>query len=65
MMDVKRGRVELERGKVKGILDGFGEVLWAHLEEEVQILGAVSAGCCCCVVREMWGRRVRANCVKN
>ena len=44
MMDVKRGRVELERGKVKGILDGFGEVLWAHLAEEVEVLGAVS-GC--------------------
>ena len=46
MKDVKRGKVDLERGRVKEILDGFGEVLWAHLEEEVTMLGAVSIDAC-------------------
>jgi hypothetical protein len=40
MKDVKRGNVELERTRVRGILEGFGEVLWSHLEEEVKMLGA-------------------------
>jgi len=40
MKDVKRGKIDLERAKVKEILDGFGEVLWKHLEEEVGMLGA-------------------------
>lgn len=40
MVDVKRGERELRREEVKGILDAFGSVLWSHLEEEVQCLGA-------------------------
>jgi len=40
MKDVKRGKLDLERAKVREILDGFGAVLWAHLEEEVRLLGA-------------------------
>ena len=40
MKDCKRGKIDLERSKVRDILDGFGKVLWTHLEEEVKELGA-------------------------
>lgn len=36
----RRGERELRREEVRGILDGFGGVLWTHLEEEVRELGA-------------------------
>ena len=37
---VMEGEGEVDLGKVKGIMDGFGEVLWEHLDEEVRELGA-------------------------
>lgn len=40
MKDVKKGKIDLEREKVRGILDTFGTVLWSHLEDEVKALGA-------------------------
>lgn len=37
---VRRGERELVMGELKGIMDGFGGVLWAHLDDEVRELGA-------------------------
>ncbi|KAI8942731.1 hypothetical protein NX059_000777 [Plenodomus lindquistii] len=34
------GERELRMNELKEILDGFGEVLWAHLDDEVEQLGA-------------------------
>lgn len=34
------GDAELDRAEVKRLMDGFGNVLWRHLDEEVQTLGA-------------------------
>lgn len=34
------GDAELDRAEVKRLMDGFGDVLWRHLDEEVQTLGA-------------------------
>ena len=31
---------EVDFGEVKGIMDGFGAVLWEHLDDEVRELGA-------------------------
>ncbi|KAJ5096443.1 hypothetical protein NUU61_005799 [Penicillium alfredii] len=36
----RSGEQDLRREEVKRLMDGFGEVLWAHLDEEVQTLGA-------------------------
>ncbi|KAI9925835.1 hypothetical protein MW887_005641 [Aspergillus wentii] len=40
LSDCRLGRADLERGEVKRLMDGFGEVLWAHLDDEVRTLGA-------------------------
>ncbi|KAF2121428.1 hypothetical protein BDV96DRAFT_609499 [Lophiotrema nucula] len=34
------GERELRLGELKGVLDGFGKVLWQHLDDEVKQLGA-------------------------
>jgi hypothetical protein len=34
------GERELRMVEVKEIMDSFGEVLWAHLDDEVRMLGA-------------------------
>jgi hemerythrin-like domain-containing protein len=38
--DCAEGERELRLGELKVILDGFGEVLWQHLDDEVEQLGA-------------------------
>ena len=38
--DCRRGEKELRLGEMGKIMDGFGEVLWKHLDEEVKTLGA-------------------------
>jgi len=40
LVDCKNGDRDLMRDEVKDILDGFGTVLWAHLDDEVRELGA-------------------------
>lgn len=37
---VSSGEKELRWTDLKEIMDGFGEVLWRHLDEEVEMLGA-------------------------
>ncbi|KAK5081916.1 hypothetical protein LTR70_009251 [Exophiala xenobiotica] len=34
------GEKELRMEELKGVMDGFGKVLWEHLDEEVRMLGA-------------------------
>jgi hemerythrin-like domain-containing protein len=36
----RSGEVDLQRDEVKRLMDGFGDVLWRHLDEEVRTLGA-------------------------
>ena len=36
----KSGEEDFRFGELKIIMDGFGEVLWAHLDDEVEQLGA-------------------------
>lgn len=36
----RTGEADLRREEVKRLMEGFGEVLWKHLDEEVQTLGA-------------------------
>ena len=36
----KSGEKDLRTEEMKGIMDGFGDVLWAHLDDEVKQLGA-------------------------
>ena len=36
----KSGEKELRLEEMKGIMDTFGEVLWQHLDDEVEQLGA-------------------------
>ncbi|KAJ5605289.1 hypothetical protein N7510_010443 [Penicillium lagena] len=36
----RSGEEDLRREEVKRLMEGFGKVLWAHLDEEVQTLGA-------------------------
>ncbi|PGH23699.1 hypothetical protein AJ80_02305 [Polytolypa hystricis UAMH7299] len=38
--ECKSGGRELRLREMKGIMDGFREVLWTHLDEEVVLLGA-------------------------
>ncbi|OCK78955.1 hypothetical protein K432DRAFT_300900 [Lepidopterella palustris CBS 459.81] len=38
--ECRRGERELRLGELKEVLDGFGSVLWTHLDEEVRELGA-------------------------
>lgn len=38
--DVRSGEKEFNLRELKGVMDGFGEVLWTHLDEEVRTLGA-------------------------
>ncbi|KAK2803921.1 hypothetical protein FQN51_002807 [Onygenales sp. PD_10] len=38
--ECRSGETELRLSELKGILDGFGKVLWEHLDEEVRELGA-------------------------
>ena len=40
LRECQDGRREMRREEVKGIMDGFGGVLWVHLAEEVRELGA-------------------------
>ncbi|KAF1984989.1 hypothetical protein K402DRAFT_395040 [Aulographum hederae CBS 113979] len=40
LLGCKSGERELRLEEMKRILDGFGEVLWRHLEDEVKELGA-------------------------
>ncbi len=35
-----RGEGELRLGVLGGLMEGWGEVLWRHLEQEVETLGA-------------------------
>jgi hemerythrin-like domain-containing protein len=37
---VKEGERELVLKELKGVMDGFGTVLWQHLNDEVEQLGA-------------------------
>ena len=41
------GERELRMEELKGVMDGFGKVLWEHLDEEVRMLGAEN-------VRKYW-----------
>jgi hypothetical protein len=36
----RSGEKELRWEELKGVMDGVGEVLWRHLDEEVAMLGA-------------------------
>ena len=36
----RNGECELRLEELKEIMDGFGKVLWAHLDDEVKTLGA-------------------------
>ncbi|KAF1994453.1 hypothetical protein P154DRAFT_527087 [Amniculicola lignicola CBS 123094] len=38
--EVKSGERELRLSEMKEVMDGFGEVLWQHLDDEVRQLGA-------------------------
>ncbi|KAJ5180946.1 hypothetical protein N7492_004156 [Penicillium capsulatum] len=38
--DCRSGETDLRREEVKRLMEGFGEVLWKHLDEEVRTLGA-------------------------
>jgi len=38
--EVRTGERELVLRELKGVMDGFGTVLWAHLDDEVKELGA-------------------------
>lgn len=38
--DCESGEKELRLGEMKTIMDGFGDVLWKHLAQEVKELGA-------------------------
>jgi len=38
--ECRRGERELRMGEMKVVLEGFGDVLWAHLDDEVKQLGA-------------------------
>jgi hemerythrin-like domain-containing protein len=38
--DCQSGEKELRLGELKTIMDGFGDVLWKHLAQEVKELGA-------------------------
>jgi hemerythrin-like domain-containing protein len=40
LKDCRSGEKELRLSEMKGILDGFGTVLWQHLDDEVEQLGA-------------------------
>ena len=50
----KSGERSLRRQEVKEILDGFGTVLWTHLDEEVEQLGAEN-------MRKYWTKSEMAN----
>ncbi|KAH8432040.1 hypothetical protein N8T08_004536 [Aspergillus melleus] len=36
----RSGEEDLDRGEVRRIMEGFGKVLWEHLDDEVKALGA-------------------------
>ncbi|GIJ91718.1 hypothetical protein Asppvi_010690 [Aspergillus pseudoviridinutans] len=36
----RSGEVDLQREEMKRLMDGFGDVLWKHLDDEVRTLGA-------------------------
>ncbi|KAF2723875.1 hypothetical protein K431DRAFT_219128 [Polychaeton citri CBS 116435] len=38
--DCRRGETELRLGEMKVLMEGFGAVLWQHLDDEVRQLGA-------------------------
>lgn len=38
--DCRSGERELRLGEMKELMDGFGEVLWEHMDDEVRQLGA-------------------------
>ncbi|KAF2129300.1 hypothetical protein P153DRAFT_375809 [Dothidotthia symphoricarpi CBS 119687] len=40
LRECRVGERELRLGELKGVFDGFGGVLWRHLDEEVEQLGA-------------------------
>lgn len=40
MAKCKSGEKELQLKEIKEIMDGFGKVLWSHLDDEVKQLGA-------------------------
>lgn len=40
LRDCRTGEKELRMSELKGVLDGFGKVLWEHLDDEVKQLGA-------------------------
>ncbi len=45
----QRGETELRMEEMKGLMDGFGKVLWSHLDDEVEQLGAEN-------MRKFWSR---------
>ena len=47
--DCEKGEKELRLGELKGLMDAFGDVLWAHLSDEVRELGAEN-------MRKFWSR---------
>lgn len=40
LADCRTGERELRLDELKVVMDGFGKVLWQHLDEEVEQLGA-------------------------
>jgi hemerythrin-like domain-containing protein len=49
LMDCRRGERELRMEEMKELMDKFGKVLWAHLDDEVEQLGAEN-------MRKFWTR---------
>ena len=47
--DCRNGERELRFDELKGLMDQFGTVLWAHLDDEVEQLGAEN-------MRKFWTR---------
>jgi hypothetical protein len=40
LVKCRNGDTELRLNEMKELMDGFGEVLWTHLDQEVRTLGA-------------------------
>src|SRR5882757_9531958 len=47
--ECRGGERELRLPELKEIMDGFGQVLWTHLDDEVRMLGAEN-------MRKLWSR---------
>lgn len=42
LQECKNGERELRLDELKKVMDGFGEILWTHLDDEVKELGAIN-----------------------